>query len=548
MQITKSLTRPVPFLVTAGVSLVLHFTAAGQACAGGIHPVTGEELSENQSFTYQLSSQFPSLDPQLSRDAHGYTVIRDLFEGLLNQDSNGELVPGVAKHYSVSDDRTTYVFTLRQAARWSNGDPVTAHDFVYAWRRAVDPVTASPYGWYVESAGIVNARPILTGELPPAALGVTAVDDHTLEVRLETPLPWFPAMTTYATLFPAHRTTIEANGANWTTPGTIVSNGAYTLEELVPNAYHTRVRNPHYWDARNAIIEKVTGVIIEDENEALARYRAGEFDLLTTVPKGRFPELAREMPQDATIVPRLCTIYLVINHGGNSNPSLHDVRVRKALSLAIDRAAIIADMQRADVPAFNLVHPSTAGFRTPEFAHASLSQFDRDAEAKRLIGKSKAGKATLRFVHTFSEHNRHVAGMVGEMWDEKLGILTELAEFEWAAYLGVLDSQAFDVALIGWCGDYNEASTFLNIMTTDNGSNFGKFSNARVDELMKKSRTAENPEVIYAEVEQVLVENAAFIPMWHANSSFFLKGNIKGWPYGNVEGNWYAKDLYRIED
>ena len=152
----------------------------------------------------------------LNEDTSGFHVIRDLFEGLLSQDANGDLVPGVATHYTASDGNTTYTFTLREDARWSNGDPVTAHDFVHAWRRAVDPATASPYGWYLKLTEMVNAKDILAGNKPPSELGVCAVDDYTLEVKLNTALPYFPAMTTYATLFPAHRATIEAHGADWT--------------------------------------------------------------------------------------------------------------------------------------------------------------------------------------------------------------------------------------------------------------------------------------------------------------------------------------------
>ena len=153
----------------------------------------------------------------------------------------------MATSYAASDNNTTYTFTLRQDATWSNGDPVTAHDFVYAWRRAVDPATASPYSWFVELTQIVNAKQILAGEKPTADLGVRAVDDHTLEVKLNQPLPYFPAMTTYATLFPAHQATIEAYGTKWTAPENIVSNGAYVLEEVVLNEFHARVKSPTYW-------------------------------------------------------------------------------------------------------------------------------------------------------------------------------------------------------------------------------------------------------------------------------------------------------------
>ena len=212
MQVGKS--RVALTTILNAVAVAVTIATAAPVQAAGTHPVTGEALSDDQTFTYRLLDQFPTLDPQLNEDTSGFHVIRDLFEGLLSQDANGDLVPGVAAHYTASDGNTTYTFTLREDARWSNGDPVTAHDFVHAWRRAVDPATASPYGWYLKLTEMVNAGDILAGNKPPSELGARAVDDYTLEVKLNTALPYFPAMTTYATLFPAHRATIEAHGAN----------------------------------------------------------------------------------------------------------------------------------------------------------------------------------------------------------------------------------------------------------------------------------------------------------------------------------------------
>ena len=238
---------------------------------------------------------------------------------------------------------------------------MTAHDFVYGWRRAVDPATASPYGWYLELTEMVNAKDILAGRQDPAELGVKAVDDYTLEVRLNTPLPYFPAMTTYATLFPAHRATVESHGADWTAPGTMVSNGAYVLEELVLNEYHSRVKNPMYWGAGNVVIERVTGLVINDDNQALTRYRAGELDHLDSLPPGQYPALKKELPDQATSVPRLCSYYYAFNHTGTGNPALHDVRVRKALSMAIDRDVIVNQVLKGGQwPAYNFTH-----FRPP---------------------------------------------------------------------------------------------------------------------------------------------------------------------------------------
>ena len=535
------------------LALALAFTfvtvasAPAPSLAAGTHPVTGEALAGDQTFTYRLLDQFPTLDPQLNQDVSGFHVIRDLFEGLLSQDAKGALVPGVASGYTASDGNTTYTFTLREDARWSNGDPVTARDFVYAWRRAVDPATASPYAWYLELTEMVNAREILAGEKAPAELGVRAVDDHTLEVRLTTPLPYFPAMTTYATLFPAHRATIEAHGADWTAPGNMVSNGAYVLEEVVLNEYHSRVRNPMYWGADRVIVERVTGLVINDVNQALTRYRAGELDHLEPLPPGRFPALKKELPDEATSVPRLCSYYYAINHTGSGNPALRDARVRRALSLAIDRDVIVGQVLKGGQwPAYNFTHFKTAGFTVPEIDYAGMGQPERDAEAKRLMEEAGVADLALRLIYNTSESHRQIATVVTQMWKQKLGVKTELANFEWKTYLGIRRSQEFDLARSGWCGDYNEASTFLDLLTTTHGSNDGKYSNVRVDELMRASKTAEDPAPIYAEVERILAEDMAIVPIYHYANTFLLSADIRGWPYDNVENNWYSKNLYRV--
>jgi oligopeptide transport system substrate-binding protein len=184
---------------------------ASGALAQATDPVTGEKLAENQTFTYRILDEFPSIDPGMAEDVSGGEIIRDLFEGLYNQDGDGNVVPGVALSHTVSDDLMTYTFTLRPEAKWSNGDPVTAQDFVYAWRRAASPELASPYAWFISLMGLENADAVIEEEKPLDALGVKAVDDHTLEVRITSPKPFFPQMVTLFTTFPVHQATVEAN-------------------------------------------------------------------------------------------------------------------------------------------------------------------------------------------------------------------------------------------------------------------------------------------------------------------------------------------------
>ncbi len=512
------------------------------------HPVTGESLSDNQTFTYRLLDEVPTLDPQLNQDSEGFNVLRDLFEGLFNQNSEGNPVPGVAERYIASNLNHTYIFYLRKNSKWSNGDPVTADDFVYAWRRAVDPATASPYAWYVELTSVVNAAAIIAGEKPPSELGVKALDDHTLEVRLEQSLPYFPEMTTYATFFPAHRPTIEAHGSAWTRPGNMVSNGAYVLTDHVPNEYHSRQRNPMYWNNQATIIEKVTGRVINDENQALTRYLADELDQ-TGIPAGQYPNLKNLYPDEATSAPLLCTYYFAINHTDSANPALRNVKVRKALSWSLDRDVLVDSVLKGgQYPAYNFTHRATAGFEPPVIEYGTLTQTERDAEAKRLMAEAGYGADTplkLKLIYNTSESHKQIVTVASQMWKQKLGVETELVNFEWKTYLDIRKNQQFDLARAGWCGDYNEASTFLDLMTSTSGANDGRYSNSQVDALMRESKTLTDPKPNYYQVEMMIADDMAIIPIYHYTSVFMLKSDIKGWPYNNVQQNWYSKDLYR---
>jgi len=339
----------------------------------------GTVLAENQTFTYRQLDEFSSVDPQIVEDVSGSELVRDLFEGLLNQDADGNLVPGVATRWEANADKTVYTFYLRDNAKWSNGEPVTAGDFVYGWRRAADPATASPYSWYMDLMAIENVAGVLSGDKDPSELGVTAIDDLTLEVRLSAPLPYFAQMVTHATTFPTPQKVIEEFGDDWTKPENIVSNGAYTLAEHVPNERSVRVRNPLYWNDAETVIDKVVALVINDENVALTRYLAGELDR-TEVPTGQYPRLKEEYPDQALSFPRLCNYYYTFNLSENGPEAFKDVRVRQALSYAVDRSVITDNvLQGGQTPAFTFTPGATASFEVPDVPFAQMSQAERDA-------------------------------------------------------------------------------------------------------------------------------------------------------------------------
>jgi len=533
------------------VGFVLATFAASSVLAAGTHPVTGEALADDQTFTYSLLDEFTTADPQMVEDVSGSYFVRDLFEGLMNQDGDGNLIPGVATGYTTNDAKDVYTFTLRDNARWSDGNPVTAHDFVYAWRRLADPATASPYSWFADIMALENVGAVMSGESPPEALGIRALDNHTLEVRLTASVPYFAAMTTHASTFPSPQWTVRTFGDDWTKPGNIVGNGAYVLTEHIANETATRERNTMYWNNDATIIDKVVTLVINDENTDFTRWEAGETDK-GAVPSGQYPRLKAEYPDEAISFPRLCTYYMTFNLSPSGPEAFKDVRVRQALSYALDRSVVTDKiLQGGQIQAFTFTPGATAGFEVPAVAFGQMSQDQRNVNAKLLMAAAGYGPDNplkFEYMYNTSEGHKKIAIGAQQMWKETLGAEATLANQEWKTFLKTRGGQNFDVARGGWCGDYNEASTFLDLMTTPSGYNDGKFSNAEVDELMTSARTMSDATSNYTRVEEIMANEMPIIPVYHYTGVFMLRNNLKGWPFNNVEQNVYSRDLYKVAD
>lgn len=517
--------------------------------AAGTHPETGEALADDQTFVYRVLDEHSSVDPQVVEDVSGSELVRDLFEGLMNQDEDGNLEPGVALHFEANDAKNVYTFTLRDDAKWSNGDAVTAGDFVYAWQRAVNPELGSPYSWFMELMSIENASAILAGEMPIGELGVSAIDDHTFQVRLTAALPYFASMTTHATTFPVHAATLEAHGNDWTKPGNIVSNGAYILTEHLPNERSVRERNTMYWNNGATIIDKVVALVINDENVALTRYMAGELDR-TEIPAGQYPRLSQSNPDETTVFPRLCSYYYTINLTDTTNPALLDVRVRRALSLAVDRDIIVEKVTAGgQYPAYTFTPEATAGFNVPDVAAAVMTQAERDALAKELLAEAGYGDGLeIELIYNTSEGHKKIAIAISQMWKQKLGVTVELANQEWKTFLETRGGQDYQIARAGWCGDYNEASTFLDLVDSNSSYNDAKYSNADVDAMLASAKTAADATDLYTKIEQMIAKDVPIIPIYHYAGNYMIDTDLKNWPVGNVEQNWYSRNLYKVAE
>ncbi|MGZ9811351.1 peptide ABC transporter substrate-binding protein [Pseudoroseicyclus sp. H15] len=503
--------------------------------------------AQDSSFTMRMLDESPSIDPSLIEDVSGSDIARQLFEGLMNQDAEGNVIPGVATDYEVSEDGLTYTFNLRDGAVWSDGEPVKASDFVYSWQRAANPETASPYAWYIELMSIENASAVIAGEVEPSELGVEAPDDSTFVVHLTTPLPYFPQMVTHTTTFPVPEHVIAELGDSWVEPGNMVSNGAYVLTERVPQERLVAERNDMYWDNENTSIEEVVFLIINDENVALTRYLAGELDR-TEVPTGQFPSLSEEYPDQAVSVPSLCTYYYNFNLRDSAPEWEHNADVRKALSLAVDRDVLVDNvLQGGQIPAYTFTPGATAGFEVPDVPFASMTQEERNEMAKELLAGAGYGPdgepLEVEILYNTSEGHRQIAVAVSQMWQQNLGVTATLANMEWQTFLEERGNGNFDVSRAGWCGDYNEASTFLDLMDSNSGYNDAAYVNADVDGMLDEAKTAEDPQPLYTQIEEIVAEDMPVIPLYHYTSVFMLNPDIQGWPYDNVQGNFYVKDL-----
>jgi oligopeptide transport system substrate-binding protein len=534
------------FIGAAALSMVLATVA--QSAGAAVVPA-GTKLAEVQELVRGNGSEPASLDPHKTEGVPESNVIREILEGLVNQDGNGNLVPGVAESWESSDNKT-YIFHLRHNAKWSNGDPLTAHDFVYSFRRAVNPNTAGPYSWYLEMTGMVNAAAIIDGKKPIESLGVSAVDDYTFKVELENPLPYFVAMTSHTTLRPVHQATVETFGDKWTQPEHFVGNGAYKVSQWVVNEKIVMTRNDQYWDNTNTVINKVTYLPIENQITDMNRFLAGDVDMTYEMPPEHFKRMKKEHPESLKVTPYLCSYYYGFN---TAKAPFDDVRVRKALSYAINREAIANYvMGQGEMPAYNFAHQQVAGLKFDLPEYATWTQKERDAKAKALLseagfGPDKPLKFTL--LYNTSENHKKNAIAIASMWKKALGVKVELENQEWKTFLETRRSGTYDVTRAGWCGDYNEASTFLSLLQSNNASNDFSYHSAPYDAFMDaamKSNTDAQRSNNYRKAEAQLATDMPIAPIYHYVNARLVRANVGGYPMHNAEDLIYSKDLYII--
>ncbi len=509
----------------------------------------GVKLAPVQELVRGNGSEPASLDPHKTEGVPESNVIRELLEGLVNQDGQGNLVPGAAESWETKDNKT-FVFHLRHNAKWSNGDPVTAHDFEYSFKRAVDPKTAAPYSWFLEMTTMVNAADIIDGKKPASELGVKALDDYTLQIQLTEALPYFVAMTSHTTMKPVHQATVEKYGDKWTLPANFVGNGAYKVSEWVVNEKIVMVRNENYWDNAHTVINKVTYLPIESQVTDMNRFLAGEIDMTYEMANEHFKRMQKEQPESLKVTPYLCSYYYGFN---NKKAPFDDVRVRKALSYAIDRDAVAKYIVgKGELPAYNFAHQKVAGLHFDKPEYATWTQKERNAKAKALleeVGYTKDKPLEFSLLYNTSDNHKKIAIAVASMWKKTLGVKVNLENQEWKTFLDNRRNGNYDVTRAGWCGDYNEASTFLSLMQSNNGNNDQFYNSPAYDGFMNAAMVAVDPAVRsdnYRQAEAQLAKDMPLAPIYHYVNARLVKPTVGGYPMNNAEDKVYSKDLYII--
>ena len=503
---------------------VLALAATGLGGCGGqgdqaepIGGASGLELAEEQVLRWGNGAEPGSLDPHRTQGVPGSNIGRDLFEGLTSEAPDGTVIAGAAESWEISDDGKTYRFFLRPEARWSNGDPVTADDFVYSLRRSLDPATLSNYTFILNP--ILNAEAVAAGELPTTEVGVRALDTHALEIQLENITPYFLGLLTHSASYPVHPPSAEAHGNQYARPGNLVSNGAYRLEEWVVQSHVKLVRNENYWDNGRTTIDEVWYYPTEDQTAELSRFRAGELDLSNAIPKRQVDWIRENLPEELVISPYLGTYYFGFNL---TRPPFQDnPELRRALALAVDRDIITGQVTNAgEVPAYGWV-PPVQNYTGQQMPEAAWTQEERVEEARRLYalaGYSEENPLRTRILYNTQEDHRRIAVAISSMWKQTLGVEVEILNQEWKVFLDTRQ-QKIETELYrsGWIGDYNDAYTFAELFASGSGLNHTGYSSPDYDRLLREA-SAEGDMKRRAELlqqaERVLVEDLPIMPLY----------------------------------
>ena len=503
---------------------------------------SSKNKNQGEGLFINVGPEPKTIDPTLNIASDASVYIIHAFEGLTTRNKEGVLVGGAAESWDISEDGLTYTFHLRTNGKWSDGTPLTSKYFVYSWKRAVDPKTASEYSYQFEP--VKNAMAINASKMELDTLGIRAIDDYTLEVTLEKPTAYFLELTAFPTFYPIREDIIEKYGDTWTiNPESYIGNGSYVMIERNIDNNIIMVKNTNYWDYENLVPEKITFVLMDNPTASVAGIKEGSLHFSDRVPAQDIDTLKAEGLLQ--MVKRLGTYYYAVNH---TNEVLKDGRVRKALSLAIDRNYIVDNIVKAGVPAGAFVPfgaPDVNGdFREVGGDYISVKPEDYQKnieEAKKLMEEAGytngEGFPVLQFL---VDSNREIPTFeaVQQMWKEHLGIDTSVSQQEWAVFLQTLyTDKNYVMGRSGWTADYNDAMTFLGMFLSYSPQNHALFTNKEYDNLLQTAMNTIDQNIrmdAMHKAEKIFMDNDVIIPLYYYATPTLVSPKLKGVVYDNL--------------
>lgn len=514
--------------------------AVALTLALGMSVFAGCGSSNSDALIYNLGEDPETIDPTLNTSSGAGSIIDNAFEGLMRLDENEKAIPGVAESVDESADGLVYTFHLREDAKWSDGQGVTAKDFEYSWVRALTKETAAEYAYQLFY--IKNGQKFNEGKATRDELGIKVIDDYTLEVTLEAPTAYFKELTAFTTYMPLREDIVSADPEGWALdPATYVSNGPFKLVQWDIKDQLVLEKNEEYWNAKEIKLPGVVFKLVTDQNTAYASLKAGDFDMVDTVPPS---EIASGQEEGlVTIYPNLATYMLVLNVGKQSTlpedvkKVLNDPKVRRALSISIDRKAIVENVTKSgQVPAYSYVPKGILNEEGKDFADKEYYDANQAnvEEAKKLLAEAGypngEGLPTLEFMYNTEGDHKLVAQAIQQDW-AKIGVNVELVNQEWKVFLNTRQEGQYEIARHGWSGDYVDPMTFLDLWVTGGGNNDAGYSNAEYDALVNQAK-AESDQAkrweLMRQAEDILMEDMPIIPLYYYTKVKAAKPEVKG--------------------
>jgi oligopeptide transport system substrate-binding protein len=472
-----------------------------------------------------------SLDPHKTSTVYEANILRDLFTGLVAHDAGGNIIAGAAESWTVSEDGLVYTFHLRKDDVWSDGTPVTAGDFVFSFQRLQRPDTAAEYAYMLYP--VKGAEAVNKSGGKPEDMGVKAIDDHTLEITLNAPTPYFLELLTHQASYAVSKANVEKFGVDFVKPGNLVSNGAYTLAEFTPNDHIKLLKNPRFFDAANVKIDVVNYYPTEDRSTALKRFEAGELDSNDDMPTEQLAEIKAKFGDQVHIGPYLGTYYYAFK---TDKAPWNDPELRHAISMAIDRDFLAEKVwNNSMLPAYSFVPPGIAGYASSPVDYAGMSQLDREDAARKILeklGYTPANPLKLEIRYNTSENHKNTAVAIQEQL-KPLGIEVTLLNTDTKTHYAHLEQKGdYDVARAGWIADYKDPENFLSLLKSGTGNNYANYSNsdydAFLDKAAKEADAAKRMDYL-SQAEAIFARDLPYVPLLFYSYHDLVSSKLKGW-------------------